>query len=165
MFIHIGITWQTILFGKRFNQYLTTEITQPNIICRTVNLILILVALLCQLPWNCGTFVLALAFCKIKTWQTVCDFIYTIYWQSFCFGNVLFGILGKSRLHDIINILHAKFHNVSSPAKKLVLYFLGRKLSIILILYDFILNKKQTKEKVCKRFNICIYISISIQPL
>ncbi len=32
MFIHIGITWQTILFGKRFNQYLTTEITQPNIL-------------------------------------------------------------------------------------------------------------------------------------
>ncbi len=71
---------------------------------------------------------------------------------------MLFGILGKSRLHDIINILHAKFHNVSSPAKKpWFCIFLGRKLSIILILYDFILNKRQIKRRKFANALIFVY--------
>ncbi len=61
----------------------------------------------------------------------------------------LFGILENSREKHrhvyMINliILHAKFH--IHKCKKKFFFLLGKKWSIILILFDFLLNKRQLK--------------------
>ncbi len=101
-----------------------------------------------HLFWHCSF---------VKTfWQNVCDFIvqnidshFVLLWKY-----VLFGILENSReKHNhvyMINLilLYAKFHIHKckfSSKKKNFSFILGRKWSIILILFDFLLNKRQLK--------------------